>query len=77
MTEREREDLARLLGRLRDAGRGVILVDHDIELADARLRSPGLPRRRRRRGAGPPAEVRADPACARASSACRRTRLSA
>lgn len=32
MTEREREELMRLLGRLREAGRGMILVDHDIEL---------------------------------------------
>ena len=32
MTDREREGLARLLGRLRDAGRGVILVDHDVDL---------------------------------------------
>ena len=32
MTDREREGLAHLLGRLRDAGRGVILVDHDIDL---------------------------------------------
>ena len=61
MTEREREDLARLLGRLRDAGRGVILVDHDIELltgvCDRLICLDG--------GAvvaqGSPAEVRADP----------------
>ena len=60
MAEREREDLARLLGRLRDAGRGVILVDHDIELmtrvCDRLVCLDG--------GAvvahGPPAEVRAD-----------------
>jgi ABC-type branched-subunit amino acid transport system ATPase component len=32
MTEREREELVRLLGRLRDAGRGIILVDHDMAL---------------------------------------------
>ena len=32
MTDREREELVRLLGRLRDAGRGIILVDHDIAL---------------------------------------------
>jgi branched-chain amino acid transport system permease protein len=61
MTEREREELVRLLGRLRDAGRGVILVDHDIELmtrvCDRLVCLDG--------GAvvahGPPAEVRADP----------------
>jgi branched-chain amino acid transport system permease protein len=61
MTEREREELARLLGRLRDAGRGVILVDHDIELltrvCDRLVCLDG--------GAivalGRPAEVRADP----------------
>ena len=32
MTDREREELVHLLGRLRDAGRGIILVDHDIAL---------------------------------------------
>jgi branched-chain amino acid transport system permease protein len=32
MSERERERLARLLGKLRDAGHGVLIVDHDIEL---------------------------------------------
>jgi branched-chain amino acid transport system permease protein len=61
MTEREREDLVRLLGRLRDAGRGVLLVDHDIELmtrvCDRLVCLDG--------GAvvalGPPADVRADP----------------
>ena len=30
--ERERQELERLLHRLRDAGRGVLIVDHDIEL---------------------------------------------
>lgn len=61
MTEREREELVRLLGRLRDAGRGVILVDHDIELmtgvCDRLVCLDG--------GAivavGPPEQVRADP----------------
>jgi branched-chain amino acid transport system permease protein len=61
MTDREREELARLLGRLRDAGRGVILVDHDVELltkvCDRLVCLDG--------GAvvavGRPAEVRADP----------------
>ncbi len=32
MTDREREALVRLLGRLRDAGRGIVLVDHDVAL---------------------------------------------
>ena len=32
MGDRERERLADLLGKLRDAGRGVLIVDHDIEL---------------------------------------------
>ena len=31
-TDREREQLASLLRRLRDAGRGVVIVDHDIDL---------------------------------------------
>jgi branched-chain amino acid transport system permease protein len=60
MTEREREELVRLLGRLRDAGRGIILVDHDIALmtrvCDRLVCLDG--------GAviahGPPEEVRAD-----------------
>ena len=61
MTERERGALAQLLDRLRDAGRGVLLVDHDIELmtrvCDRLVCLDG--------GAvvalGRPAEVRADP----------------
>jgi len=32
MSERERERLADLLGKLRAAGHGVLIVDHDIEL---------------------------------------------
>jgi len=32
MSERERERLAELLGKLRDAGHGVLIVDHDIGL---------------------------------------------
>ncbi len=32
MSDRERERLAELLGRLRDAGHGVLIVDHDVEL---------------------------------------------
>lgn len=31
-TERERAELADLIGRLRDAGRGIVIVDHDIDL---------------------------------------------
>ncbi|MFI5000387.1 MAG: ATP-binding cassette domain-containing protein [Reyranellales bacterium] len=31
-TDHEREQLAQLLGRLRDSGRGVVIVDHDIAL---------------------------------------------
>jgi branched-chain amino acid transport system permease protein len=31
-TDREREELASLLRRLRDAARGVVIVDHDIDL---------------------------------------------
>ena len=60
MTDREREELVRLLGHLRDAGRGIILVDHDIALmtrvCDRLVCLDG--------GAvialGPPEEVRAD-----------------
>jgi branched-chain amino acid transport system permease protein len=60
MTDREREELVRLLGGLRDAGRGIILVDHDIALmarvCDRLVCLDG--------GAvialGPPEEVRAD-----------------
>jgi branched-chain amino acid transport system permease protein len=32
MSDREREELVQLLGRLRDAGRGIALVDHDVAL---------------------------------------------
>ena len=31
-TDREREQLASLLRRLRDSGRGVVIVDHDVDL---------------------------------------------
>jgi ABC-type branched-subunit amino acid transport system ATPase component len=61
MTDREREELSQLLGRLRDAGRGVLLVDHDFELmtrvCDRLVCLDGGDRGRCR----PPAEVRADP----------------
>lgn len=61
MGDRERRELAQLLRRLGDAGRGVLIVDHDIDLlAGVCDRLVSLDR-----GAviasGRPAEVRADP----------------
>lgn len=59
-SDRERRDLAAFLGRLRDAGRGVLIVDHDIELLSRvcdRLVCLG---RGRVIASGPPADVRAD-----------------
>ena len=60
-TDRERERLASLLRRLRDAGRGVVIVDHDIELltrvCDRLICLDGG----KVIAIGRPAEVRADP----------------
>lgn len=61
-TDREREQLAMTLRRLRDAGRGIVIVDHDIDLltrvCDRLICLDGG----RVIASGLPAEVRADPA---------------
>jgi branched-chain amino acid transport system permease protein len=60
-TEREREQLASLLGRLRDAGRGIVIVDHDIELLTRVCDRLICLDRGKVIAIGRPAEVRADP----------------
>ena len=60
-TDREREQLAQLLRRLRDAGRGVIVVDHDIALLSRICDRLVCLDRGAVIAIGSPAEVRADP----------------
>jgi branched-chain amino acid transport system permease protein len=60
-TDREREQLAVLLRRLRDAGRGVVIVDHDIELLTRVCDRLICLDRGKVVASGRPAEVRADP----------------
>jgi|EndMetStandDraft_6_1072998.scaffolds.fasta_scaffold09060_3 branched-chain amino acid transport system permease protein len=60
-TDREREQLAVLLRRLRDAGRGVVIVDHDIELLTGVCDRLICLDRGKVIAVGRPAEVRADP----------------
>jgi branched-chain amino acid transport system permease protein len=60
-TDREREQLAVLLRRLRDAGRGVVIVDHDIELLTRVCDRLICLDRGKVIAVGRPAEVRADP----------------
>jgi branched-chain amino acid transport system permease protein len=59
-TDRERAELAALLGRLRDAGRGVLMVDHDIELLSRICDRLVCLDRGRVIATGRPDEVRAD-----------------
>ncbi len=59
-TDRERAELGGLLRRLRDAGRGVLIVDHDIELLSRACDRLVCLDRGRVIAVGPPAEVRAD-----------------
>lgn len=59
-SDRERRDLAAFLGRLRDAGRGVLIVDHDIELLSGVCDRLVCLDRGRVIASGPPTEVRAD-----------------
>ncbi|CAN5917348.1 branched-chain amino acid ABC transporter ATP-binding protein/permease [soil metagenome] len=59
--DRERQHLAVILGRLREAGRGVVIVDHDIELLSRACDRLVCFDRGRIIASGPPAEVRADP----------------
>jgi len=60
MTDREREGLAHLLGRLRDAGRAVILVDHDVDLLTRNCDRLVCLDGGRVIAVGSPAEVRSD-----------------
>ncbi len=60
-TDREREQLAQLLRRLRDAGRGVVVVDHDIALLSRICDRLVCLDRGRVIAIGSPTEVRADP----------------
>lgn len=60
-TDREREQLGQLLRRLRDAGRGVLIVDHDIELLSRVCDRLVCLDRGHVIAVGRPAEVRADP----------------
>ena len=60
-TDRERGQLSALLHRLRDAGRGVVIVDHDIELLTRICDRLLCLDRGKVIAIGRPAEVRADP----------------
>jgi len=60
-TDRERGQLVSLLHRLRDAGRGVVIVDHDIELLTRACDRLVCLDRGKVIAIGRPAEVRADP----------------
>jgi branched-chain amino acid transport system permease protein len=60
-SDRERHDLVAFLRRLRDAGRGVVIVDHDIELLSRVCDRLICLDRGAVIASGPPAEVRADP----------------
>lgn len=59
--DRERQQLVVILGRLRKAGRGVLIVDHDIELLSRACDRLVCFDRGRIIASGLPAEVRADP----------------
>ena len=58
--DRERDQLALLLRRLRDQGYGILIVDHDIELLSGVCDRLVCLDRGRIIASGPPAEVRAD-----------------
>ena len=59
--DRERRELVDIVRRLRDAGRGVLIVDHDIELLSRVCDRLVCLDRGRVIASGRPAEVRADP----------------
>jgi ABC-type branched-subunit amino acid transport system ATPase component len=59
-TDLEREQLALLLRRLRESGRAILIVDHDIELLTRICDRLVCLDRGRVIAAGRPAEVRAD-----------------
>lgn len=60
-TDRERAELANLIGRLREAGRGVVIVDHDMELLSRVCDRLICLDRGAVIAQGTPAAVRADP----------------
>ncbi|TAJ85978.1 ATP-binding cassette domain-containing protein [Reyranella sp.] len=60
-TDRERSDLASLIARLRAAGRGVLIIDHDIELLSRTCDRLICLDRGAVVAIGRPAEVRANP----------------
>jgi ABC-type branched-subunit amino acid transport system ATPase component len=60
-SDSERHELATVLGRLRDGGRGVLIVDHDIELLSRLCDRLVCLDRGLVIAVGRPAEVRADP----------------
>jgi branched-chain amino acid transport system permease protein len=60
-SDRERQGLAAFFGRLRDAGRGVLIVDHDIELLSRVCDRLVCLDRGRIIASGRPSDVRADP----------------
>lgn len=61
MSDRERRDLARLIDRVSAAGRGVLIVDHDIDLLTKVCGRLVCLDRGKVIAIGRPAEVRADP----------------
>jgi ABC-type branched-subunit amino acid transport system ATPase component len=58
--EDDREELSAVLRRLRESGRGVLIVDHDIELLSRVCDRLVCLERGTAIAAGSPAEVRAD-----------------
>ena len=61
VSDHERQALPAFLANLRDAGRGVLIVDHDIELLSRACDRLVCLDRGRVIASGSPAEVRADP----------------
>lgn len=61
MSDRERRDLARLIDRVSAAGRGVLIVDHDLDLLTRVCDRLVCLDRGKVIAVGRPAEVRADP----------------
>jgi branched-chain amino acid transport system permease protein len=66
MSARQRDRLAAILRRLADSGRGVLLVEHDMNLVGRVADRVTVLAEGRVLAAGTPAAVRADPAVARA-----------
>ncbi|MBV9368637.1 MAG: ATP-binding cassette domain-containing protein [Frankiales bacterium] len=66
MSARQRDRLGAILRRLADSGRGVLLVEHDMNLVGRIADRVTVLAEGRVLAAGTPAEIRADPAVARA-----------